>query len=107
MQIKQKAATRFHNIMQRPRIAPVIEFGGQVEGIEGGGDVGNHPEDKPHGCPGLADDHSYVFAGETERNHADPIYYPVHDEGSPAVRVGVIGDMSVRAWGIGEGDLER
>ncbi len=106
MQIEQRAPRRFDDVVQRPRVAPVEPFRRQVQGVEGGGHVGDDPEDEPHGRPGLPDGHCDVLARETEGDHADEVDHPVDDEGAFAVGGGVVGDHCARSGGIGEGVLE-
>lgn len=106
MQIEQRAPGRFDDVMQRPRVAPIIPFRRQVEGVKGRGDVADDPEDEPHGGPGRPDGHCDVFAREAEGDHADEVDHPVDDEGAFGVRVGVVGDERVRSGGVGKGDLE-
>lgn len=106
MQIEQGAPGRFDDVVQGPGVAPVVPLGREVEGVEGGGDVGDDPEDEPHGGPRLADGHGDVLAREAEGDHADEVDHPVHDERALAVGVRVGGDRGARGGGVGEGDLE-
>ena len=106
VQIEQRAPRRFDDVMQRPRVAPVVPFGRQVQGVEGSRHVGDDPEDQPHGRPRLPDGHGDVLASETEGDHADEVDHPVDDECAFAVRIGVVGDRCARSSGAVEGDLE-
>lgn len=106
MQIKKGAPRSFDDVMQRPRIAPIVPLGRQVQGVEGSRHVCDDPEDEPHGTPRLADDHCHVLACETEGDHADEVDHPVDDKGAFAVSVGVLGDHCFRSGGVVEGDLE-
>ena len=106
MQIEERAAGRFDDVMQRPGVAPVIELGRQIEGVKRRGDVRDDPEDEPHGRPGLADDHGDVLAREAEGDHAHEVDHPVDDKGGFAVGVWVCGDGGGRGGGVGKGDLE-
>ena len=92
--------------MQRPSVAPVVEPGGEVEGVEARGHVGDDPEDEPERRPGLADDHGDVLAGDAEGDHAHEVDHPVHDESPLAVRVGARGDFRRGGRGVRKGDLE-
>ena len=107
MQIEQRRARRFNNIMQRPRVSPIVEFGRQVQGIKGRGDIGDDPEDQPHGRPGLTDDHGDILARQTQGDHADEVDHPIDDESSFPVRVRVVAHGRVRSVGVRERDLER
>ena len=106
MQVEQGAPGRLDDVVQRPRVAPVVPLGRQVEGVEGRRHVGDDPEDEPHGRPRLPDDHGHVLAREAEGDHADEVDHPVDDEGALAVGVRVVGDRGGRSGGVGEGDLE-
>lgn len=106
MQVEEGAPGRFDDVVQRPGVAPVVPLGRQVEGVEGGRDVGDDPEDEPHGRPRLPDRHGDVLARETQGDHADEVDHPVDGKGALAVRVRVVGDRGVRGGGVGEGDLE-
>ena len=106
MQIKQRAPRRFDNIVQWPRVAPIVPLRRQVQGVEGSRHVCDDPEDKPHRRPRLADDHCYVLACETEGDHADEVDHPVDDECAFTVSVGVVGDHCARSSGVIERDLE-
>ena len=65
MEIKQRRAGCFHNIMQRPRVAPIIPLRAQVQRVKGRRHISNDPEDQPHRRPRLSDDHRYILARET------------------------------------------
>lgn len=106
VQIEERAPGRLDNVVQGPGVAPVVPLGREVEGVEGGGDVGDDPEDEPHGRPGLADGHGHVLAREAEGDHADEVDHPVDDEGALAAGVGVVGDRCARGGRVAEGDLE-
>ena len=88
-----------HDLLQRPRPAPVKEARRQFDCVEGGADVCDYPEDKPQSCPGLTDDHSDILAGETEGAHADEIEHPVDRKGALAEAVGVAGHDRVGGRG--------
>ena len=106
VQIEQRAPGRLDNVVQRPGVAPVVPLGRQVEAVKRGGDVGDDPEDEPHGRPGLADDHGDVLTCHAEGDHADEVDHPVHDEGALAVRVWVLGHGRVRGSAVGKRDLK-
>ena len=105
MQVEQGAAGGLDDVVQRPGVTPVVPLGREVEGVKGRGDVGDDPEDEPHGGPGLTDGHGDVLARETEGHHADEVDHPVDDEGAFAVSVRVVGDDCAGRGGVGEGDL--
>ena len=106
MEVEEGAAGGLDDVVERPGVAPVVPLGGEVEGVEGGGDVGDDPEDEPHGRPGLADGHGDVFAREAQRDHADEVDHPVHGEGALAVGGGVVGDFGGGRGRVGKRDLE-
>ena len=106
VQVEEGAAGGLDDVVQRPSVAPVVPAGREVEGVEGGRDVGDDPEDEPHGRPGLADDHGDILAREPERDHADEVDHPVDGEGAAAVGIGVGGDGRLRGRGVREGNLE-
>ena len=106
MQIKERAPRRFDNVVQRPRVAPVVPLRRQVQGVESGRHVGDDPEDEPHGRPRHPDRHRHVLAGETEGDHADKVDHPVDDECTFAVSGGISGDRRAGSGGVVEGDLE-
>ncbi len=106
MQVEQRAPGRLDDVMQRPRVAPIVPLGRQVERVKGRRDVCDDPEDEPHGRPGLADGHGDVFAREAEGDHADEVDHPVDDKGALAVGDGVGGDGGARGGGVVKGDLE-
>ena len=106
VQVEERAPGRFDDVVQRPRVAPVVPLRRQVEGVKGRRDVGDDPEDEPHGRPRLPDGHRDVLAREAEGDHADEVDHPVDDEGAFAVRVGVVGDRGAGGGGVREGDLE-
>ena len=105
MQIKQRAPGRFDNIVQRPRVTPIVPLRCQVEGVKGRGDVGDDPEDEPHGRPRLPDGHGDVLAREAEGDHADEVDHPVDDKGALAVSLGAVGANGPRGGGVAKGDL--
>ena len=104
MQIEDRAPGRLDDVVQRPGVAPVVPLGRQVEAVKRRRDVGDDPEDEPHGRPGLPDDHGDVLARQPEGDHADEVDHPVHDEGALAVGVRVVAHR--RGRGVGDGDLE-
>ena len=106
MQVEEGAPGGLDDVVQRPGVAPVVPAGREVEGVKGRGDVGDDPEDEPHGRPGLADGHGDVFAREPQRDHADEVDHPVDRKGAVAVGVRVVGHGDVGGGGVGEGDLE-
>jgi hypothetical protein len=103
MQPKQYLPTPLHNRMQRPRVSPAVETGRDLDVVEGRGHVGYDPEDKEETHPAwfvryvgkrgrgeeclprLTNNHSHVFACQTQRNHAEEIQHPIHGERAVAV----------------------
>ena len=106
MQVEEGAPGGLDDVVQRPGVAPVVPFGREVEAVKRRRDVGDDPEDEPHGRPGLADGHGDVLARQAEGDHADEVDHPVHDKGALAVGVRVVGHGRVRGRAVGKGDLE-
>lgn len=92
--------------MQRPRIPPVVKLRRQVQRIKARRHITDNPEDQPHCRPRLPDNHRHVLARQAQRDHPDPVNHPVHDEGSSAVRVGVVRHLVAGRGRVIEGDLE-
>ncbi len=111
MQAKQRLATGFDDVVERPRIAPTIKARRKVNIVESRGYIHDYPEDEPEAGPRLADDHGDVLAGEAERYHAPEIDHPVYDESCASVGVEVCvaaddrGDGRVR-HGIAAGEVD-
>ena len=93
-------------VMQRPGVPPVIEFRRDIQGIETGADVANHPEDQPHGRPRLADDHRHVLASQSQRAHAEEIDHPIHQKCGMSVCVSIMCWYISRRWLAIEWDLK-
>ena len=106
MQIKQHPPRRFHDIMQRPRIPPIIPLRAQVQRVERGRDISDDPENQPHGRPRLSNDHGDVFARDSQSHHAHEVDHPIHHKRTFAVRVWVRGNGRVRGVVIGKRDLK-
>ena len=106
MEVEERAPGRLDNVVQGPGVAPVVEPGRQVEAVKGRGDVGDDPEDEPHGRPGLADGHGHVLARQAQGDHADEVDHPVDDKGALAVGDRVVGHGGVGRGAVGKGDLE-
>ena len=69
MGVKDNGPRRFDDLVERPRVTPVEKMRAQFDGVETRAYVGNHPEDEPHRCPRLTDDHGYVLARQAKSDH--------------------------------------
>ena len=70
MGVKDNGPRRFDDLVERPRVAPVEEMRAQLDRVETRADVRNHPEDEPHRCPRLTDDHGNVLARQAKSGHS-------------------------------------
>ena len=93
-------------IVQRPSVAPVVETGRELEGIETCGYVGDDPENEPKGRPWLSDDHGHVFASQTQGVHAHEVDHPVNHKGAFAVRIWIVADGRIGDGGVVEWNHE-
>lgn len=63
VQVKQDTPARLDDIVQRPRVPPVVETRLDVNIVKRRRHICNHPEDEPQPRPRLSHYHGDVFAG--------------------------------------------
>ena len=98
--------------MQRPSVAPAIEGRRNLNIVERRRHVRDDPENQEQAHPWHTHNHGHVLTRQAERNHAEEVEHPVHQECCMAIgnRIAVrnVRDLGLRCDGIGvsEVDLE-
>lgn len=72
--------------MQRPRVAPSVKDRCNLNVIERRRNVRNDPENQPKSHPRRTNHHSHILTRKTQRDHAEEVQHPVHQERSVAIR---------------------
>lgn len=77
--ITVKLSNERHTVVQRPGITPIIESRCQSDRVERCRYICDDPKYQPKRHPVSANDHSNVFARESQCNHANKIQDPCID----------------------------